>query len=120
MKEETFEFYRGTTYSRDFTLTGWSLSIEKMYFTVKEDVNNKNAVLQKTLGDGITLVHEEDGVKSFNILIEASDTDNMKTDFDYVFDIKVISPGSPEVVKNVVQTGVLRLKGSATSVYNEK
>lgn len=119
MKEETFEFYRGTTYSRDFTLTGWSLFIEKMYFTVKENINDKNPVLQKKLGDGITLVSDEDGVKTFNILIDATDTDNMKTDFDYVFDIKIVSPGEEEEIKDVVLTGVLRLTGSATAVYNE-
>lgn len=30
-----FEFYRGDTYSRDFTLTGWGLSIDKVYLLIK-------------------------------------------------------------------------------------
>ena len=29
----------------------------------------------------------EDGVKTFNLLIDATDTDHMKTDYDYTFDI---------------------------------
>lgn len=120
MKQELFEFYRGTTYSRDFTLAGWSLSIDKVYFTVKENIKDKKPVLQKRLENGITLVSDEDGVKTFNILIDATDTDNMKTDFDYVFDIKIISPGLEEDIKEVLMEGVLRLKGSATAVYNEE
>ena len=67
-----FEFYRGDTYQRDFTVTGWSLPISKVFFTVKEDIEKKNHVLQKTLGNGIELVDitqvdEVNEIKTYNL-----------------------------------------------------
>lgn len=118
--EEKFEFYRGDTYERDFTLTGWSFPISKVYFTVKENVKDKNAVLQKTLNNGITIVSDEGGVKVFNLMICCTDTDNMKTDYDYVFDIEIHSSGvDGDVIKKTILEGVLRLKPSSTRTCNE-
>lgn len=115
-----FEFYRGDTYQRDFTVDGWSFPVSKAYFTVKEKEEYKNAVLQKTLENGITLVSDENGVKTFNLLIDAIDTNYMKTDYDYVFDIEVHSKGSKgETLKQTIITGILRLKASATKTINE-
>ena len=115
-----FEFYRGDTYSRDFTVTGWSSSISKVFFTVKEDINKKNHVLQKTLDNGITLVSDENGVQTYNLLICCTDTDHMKTDYDYTFDIEIHSEGAKgEMIKKTIITGVVRLKGSATRTCNE-
>lgn len=115
-----FEFYRGDTYSRDFTVTGWSFPISKVFFTVKESVDKKNHVLQKTLDNGITFVDEENGIKTFNLKICCTDTDHMKTDFDYTFDIEIHSEGvNGEVIKKTIITGIVRLKGSATKSCNE-
>jgi hypothetical protein len=114
-----FEFYRGDTYTRDFTVTGWSLSISQIYFTVKEAVGDKKFVLQKTLGNGITLVDKEDGIETYNLKICCTDTDNMKTDKDYVFDIEIHSQGVEETIKKTIVTGTLRLKASATRTCNE-
>lgn len=115
-----FEFYRGDTYQRDFTVTGWSFPISKAYFTVKENTEKKNFVLQKTLDNGITLVSDEDGIKTYNLKICCTDTDKMKTDFDYTFDIEIHSNGvNGEVLKKTIITGIVRLKGSATKTCNE-
>lgn len=115
-----FEFYRGDTYQRDFTVTGWSFPISKVFFTVKESVDKKNHVLQKTLDNGITFVDEEDRIKTFNLKICCTDTDHMKTDFDYTFDIEIHSEGlNGEVLKKTIITGIVRLKGSATKSCNE-
>lgn len=115
-----FEFYRGDTYTRDFAISGWSFPVSKMYFTVKEDIEKKNYVLQKTLDDGITLVDETDDLKTYNLKICCTDTDNMKIDTDYVFDIEIHSQGvNGEVVKKTIITGIVRLKGSATKTCNE-
>lgn len=120
LENEIFEFYRGRTYSRDFTLTEWSLPVSKVYFTVKENEEYKNAVLQKTLGNGIKLVDDENGVKTYNILIDATDTDHMKADYDYVFDVTIHSEGTDgDVIKENAITGILRLKASATKTINE-
>ena len=116
----TFEFYIGNTYSRDFTLSGWSLFVDKVYFTVKEKETDKRAVLQKTLGNGITLVSEEDGVKTFNLLIDSTDTDDMKTDFEYPFDIEIHSTGADgKTIKKTLVVGTLNLLTNSTRTYNE-
>ncbi len=115
-----FEFYRGDTYQRDVTIEGWRFPISKVFFTVKESVDKKNHVLQKTLNNGITLVSDENGVKTFNLLICCTDTDHMKTDFDYTFDIEIHSEGAKgETLKKTIITGIVRLKGSATKTCNE-
>lgn len=115
-----FEFYRGDTYQRDFTISGWSFPISKVFFTVKEDIEKKNFVLQKTLDNGISLVDEENGVKTFNLTICCIDTEHMKIDTDYVFDIEIHSEGlNGEILKKTILTGTLRLKGSATKSCNE-
>lgn len=115
-----FEFYRGDTYSRDFTLSGWSFPVSKVYFTVKEKVEDKIAVLQKTLNNGITLVSDENGVKTFNLNICCTDTEEMKTDFEYIFDIEIHSPGAnEEVIKRTIITGSINLLPSSTRPCNE-
>ena len=120
MDNVLFSFYRGDTYQRDFTVTGWSFPISKVYFTVKEDTEKKKPVLQKTLNNGITLVSDEDGIKTFNLMICCTDTDHMKTGDDYVFDIEIHSKGiNGEVLKKTIITGIVRLKGSATRTCNE-
>lgn len=115
-----FEFYRGDTYTRDFTVTGWSFPVSKVFFTVKEDIEKKNFVLQKTLNNGITLVDEENGEQTFNLKICCIDTDHMKIDTDYTFDIEIHSNGvNGETLKKTIVTGIVRLKGSATRTCNE-
>lgn len=115
-----FEFFRGDTYSRDFVLTGWSLSVDKVYFTVKEKVTDKNAVLQKTLNNGITLMEETEDSKTFNLNICCTDTDEMKTDFEYAFDIEIHSTQeNGDVIKRTIITGTLNLLPSSTRTCNE-
>ena len=122
MEEVKFEFYRGDTYSRDFSISGISSDITKVYFTVKENVEDKKAVLQKTLGNGIVLTHEdkENIIKYYNLTICCTDTDNLKVDLDYVFDIEIHMPGtSDKPIKKTIITGTLRLKASSTRTCNE-
>ena len=121
MENVLFEFYRGDTYSRDFDITGFSLPIEKVFFTVKENLEDKKFALQKTYGDGISLVNEEGDTRTYNLTICCVDTDKMKADFDYVFDIEIHSPIIGDMpVKRTIITGTLRLKASATKTCNEK
>jgi hypothetical protein len=115
-----FEFYRGDTYTRDFTLTGWGLPISKVYFTVKEKVEDKNAVLQKKLGEGITLVEETEEGKTFNLTICCTDTDDLKAEYDYIFDIEIQSIGeNGDVIKKTIITGTMNLIASSTRTCNE-
>lgn len=120
MTDVIFEFYRGDTYSREFTITGWDSSIDKVYFTVKEKVTDKNAILQKKLDHGITLVDETEDSKTFNLNICCTDTDEMKTDFEYVFDIEIHSVFEDgTVIKKTIITGTLNLLASSTRTCNE-
>lgn len=123
-----FEFRKGDTYSRDFTITDYDLEISKVFFTVKNNSSDKRYVLQKSLiteggittSNGITLVSDEEGVKTYNILINATDTDNMKVDYDYFFDIELVSPGvGTDEIKQTPILGTFRLKEVATQTVNE-
>lgn len=119
MTDILFEFYRGDTYTRDFIVKGWSLPISNVYFTVKERVDNKKACLQKTLNNGITLVETTEEGHAFNLNICCTDTDCLKVDTDYVFDIELHAQVGEETVKKTIATGILRLKASATRSCNE-
>lgn len=115
-----FEFYKGRTYTRDFTITGFTQPVDEVFFTTCENTENKNFCLRKSLGKGITVVDtgtDEEGNQytTFNLLIDATDTDHMKTDFEYGFDI-VIKSGEKKIQ---VITGTLKLKGAYTKTCNE-
>lgn len=116
-----FEFYRGRTYTRDFTITGYTDTVTEMYFSLCENVNNKNTCIQKTLSDGqITVVDtgtdaEGNTYTTYNLLLEATDTDRLKTDMPYYFDIAIIS-GTKKVE---VMAGTMVLKGAVTKTCNE-
>ena len=120
IEDAKFVFRKGDTYSRDFTITDYEFDIDKVFFTIKNNSSDKRPVLQKRLNDGITLVSDEDGVKTYNILINATDTDNMKVDYDYFFDIELlttIAGGSD--IKQTPILGTLTLKEIATDTANE-
>lgn len=119
MTDVIFEFYRGDTYTRDFTVSGWSLPISNAYFTVKESVDHKKACFQKRLNEGIEIVDVTENEVTLNLRINATDTDGLKADFDYVFDIEIHSDLGEELVKKTIATGVLRVLASATKTCNE-
>lgn len=120
MENVLFEFYIGDTYTRDFTISGYSSEIDEIFFTAKKDENDKRYVMQKKLNNGITLVDTEEDTKTYNILIDASDTDDLKADTNYYFDIKIITPvTSGEQIEKTIITGTMRLKNHATRQYNE-
>ena len=89
MKDVLFEYYIGDTYTRDLTIDGYSDEISNIYFSVKQNNKDKRTVLQKTLDNGITLVDVQyDGEgniisRTYNLLIDAEDTETLKPDFDY-------------------------------------
>ena len=79
MEGVIFEFYRGDTYTRDFTISGYESSIDNVYFTVKESEQDKFSVISKKLNDGITVVDKDENSTTFNLLIKSIDTNNLKT-----------------------------------------
>ena len=121
MEDVLFEFYKGRTYTRDFEISGWSREIDQMYFTLKSAVDDKIYELQKTLGNGITLIEKGTNEAGepyhlFNLNIDATDTDELQINKNYIFDIAIISGN----IKETAMTGTLRLKGTATATNNEK
>lgn len=126
MKDVVFEYYIGDTYTRDLTITGYSAEITEMYFSVKKNNKDKNTVLQKTLDNGITLVDvqydDEDNIvsRTYNLLIEANDTEELRPDFDYSFDVEIVSPGvDNNDIKKTIITGIFRVNNTTTRNYNE-
>lgn len=126
MKDVVFEYYIGDTYTRDLTITGYSAEITEMYFSVKKNNKDKNTVLQKTLENGITLVdiqYDGDGnivSRTYNLLIEAEDTEELRPDFDYSFDVEIVSPGvDNNDIKKTIITGIFRVNNTTTRNYNE-
>lgn len=120
MENVMFEFYIGRTYTRDIKIT-WNRDIEQIYFTIKEDVQDKKYIMQKTLSKDIELADkdvDDEGRKYFvyNIFIHATDTDMLEINKKYVFDIVVVSGE----IKQTIVTGYLKLKGTATATNNER
>lgn len=86
MLRENISYVKGDTYSRGFTIEGYELPITQIYFTVKERSSDKEYVLQKTLNNGI----EADTSTRYVLTIEADDTNDLKTNYQYVFDIQIV------------------------------
>ena len=120
MDNVIFQFKRGRTYSRYFTITEYTDKVDKMLFTVCENEEDKNYKIRKTLDDGITIIDEgtdEKGVyyRTYNLFIKATDTDKLKIGKEYVFDITLYT-GS---IKLPVINGIMILEGTSTKTCNE-
>jgi hypothetical protein len=114
MEKINFNFVKGDTYSRGFTIEGFEHSINQVYFTVKEKTTDRNYVLQKRLTNGIEL--DPEVPNRYVLTIEADDTNNFKTNYNYVFDIQIVG----ETIKKTIIGGNLRLDDwDITSKVNE-
>lgn len=115
-KRENFAFVRGDTWSQNVTIRNNLDEITEIYFTVKETYNDKIAVIQKTLTTGgiVYLEDTEDGQK-YNVLINATDTDKMKVDTEYVYDMQIVSG----TTKITVLKGTITLEADVTKTINE-
>lgn len=114
MEKINFNFVKGDTYSRGFTIEGIEQPIKQVYFTVKEKSTNKNYAIQKMLTRGIEI--DQETPNRYVLTIEADDTNNLKTNFNYVFDIEIVT----ESIKRTIIGGYLRLEDwDITSKENE-
>lgn len=125
IENEVIEFYLGDTYTRDIIISKYTAPITEAYFTVKTDNVYKEFVLQKKLNNGIMLVDEgtnEDGeyYRTYNLNLDAEDTDDLKPDLNYSFDFEIISPGTSSTsIKQTIITGTFKVKNDTTKTYNE-
>ena len=114
MEKINFNFVKGDSYSRGFIVDNFPLSITQMYFTVKEKSSDRNFVIQKRLNQGI--IKDTDTANRYILSIDPSDTDDLKVNTNYVFDIEIIA-GS---YKKTIIGGNLKLDDwDITSKKNE-
>ena len=109
INDAKIEYVKGDTYSRDFTISGYEEDIDNVLFSVKNNDSDKRSVLKKSLDNGITLVSDEDGVKTYNILIDANDTDDLKVEYDYYFAIKIFTNETNNDIETTIIKGTFTL-----------
>ena len=114
MIKENFNFIKGDTFTKGFIIKNLTIDIDEIYFTVKEKSTDKNPVLQKRLNEGIK---KDPNIENRYVLnIDANDTNKLKTKYNYVFDIEIISAD----YKKTIIGGYLTLKDwDITSKVNE-
>ena len=123
MIETDLEFRIGDTYERNLTISKYADDIDEMYFSIKKNDDDKSVVLQKTLDNGITIVTDEtiDGVRyrTYQLFIDANDTENMKTGVEYPFDIEIVTDKDETKLKKTIVKGNVILNNATTRVWNE-
>lgn len=120
MEKINFNFIKGDTYTRGFRIENFEHTIEQVYFTVKQKSSDRMYVLQKTLGNGIKL--DPDVSNRYIITIDADDTNDLKVNYDYIFDVEIITaPIRGKAIKRTIIGGNLILNDwDITSERNEK
>lgn len=109
--QNIFSMVRGDTQSFELEITenNESVTVDNIYFTVKNDTHTDEVLFQKKLNDGITLTNDV-----YNITIDPSDTDSL--DYGrYAYDIEIIKNS----IKKTIAVGVLDIKEEVTFVINE-
>jgi len=113
MEKVNFNFIKGDTYSRGFTVD-LDYPINQVYFTVKEKSSDKKYLIQKTLNNGIK--QDLNNPKRYVLIIDPEDTDDLKVNYDYIFDIQIIT----DTMKRTIIGGYLTLDDwDITSAENE-
>ena len=64
---------------------------EKMYFTIKENNNQTEPVIQKSISQNTIKFSEDDYY--YRLIIEPEETDNLVFDTKYYFDVEIIHKG---------------------------
>lgn len=109
--QNIFSIVRGDTQSFELEITenNESITVDSIYFTVKNDTHTNEVLFQKKLNDGITLTNDV-----YNITIDPSDTDSL--DYGrYAYDIEIIKNS----IKKTIVVGVLDIKEEVTFTSNE-
>lgn len=114
MTIKNISYVRGNSYALTMTITGLhDLEITKMYLTVKDSYIDEEPAFQLSLGNGITKVENED--YKYNILFNPDDTEELKVDYPYYYDIKIVV-GS---LKKTIVEGSFTLDPNYTRATNE-
>ena len=107
------EFPRGDTYEKGFILKRGDTQItdqpDEVYFTVKNNYEEKNSLIQKTITNGGIVFNNG----HYTLKINPDDTDGRKYG-DYVFDFEFIFSGAKTTF-----CGKLKLTNEVTFAGNE-
>jgi hypothetical protein len=106
-----FSMVRGDTQSFELEIkeNDTAVTVDSIYFTVKNDAHTNEVLFQKKLNDGITLSNN-----IYNIIIDPSDTDEL--DYGrYAYDIEIIKNS----VKKTILVGILEISEEVTFTSNE-
>ena len=114
MNNIEWTWFRGDTCEKIINISGWDKEITQMYFTMKKEEKDKDVVLQKKLGNGIVKISNEE-TESYLLTIDATDTDDLLTDYGYVFDIEIVSG----TIKRTIVKGTITLTTDITQTINE-
>ena len=109
--QNIFSMVRGDTQSFELEITenNESVTVDSIYFTVKNDTHTDEVLFQKKLNDGITLTNDV-----YNITIDPSDTDSL--DYGrYAYDIEIIKNS----IKKTIAVGILEISEEVTFTSNE-
>lgn len=114
--KEDFKYIRGDTYVRYFSINKLLFSpITEIYYTVKQDQNNK-ALVMKTLGNGIDIISEDEERIHYMLTLNCHCTDRLKAETTYKHDIQVVTGD----VKRTLMKGELYLEKEVTTTHCEK
>lgn len=114
---KNFEAMRGDTFGQNVTIKNCLKDLTEIYFTVKESYDNKEYVIQKTLtGGGITFLDETEDTKKYNVCINATDSDSLKTNREYVYDMQLVAG----TTKKTILKGTIIFEDDVTRTSNEK
>ena len=111
---ENLEFYRGDTYCRNIVLENVKVPLDELYFSVRS-TDKAKIFIQKKLGRGLEVVSYEDTTYRVLLTIEATDTDGMQADFEYFYDLELISGKQ----KRTILEGTIVLATDYTRTRNE-
>ena len=115
MKKINIEFPKEHTYQRNIIISNCDLDITQIYFTVKEKPNSKYIAIQKKIGAGIELMDIDSNNKTYQLTITPDDTEKLKTDYNYGYDI-TIRGGQNNFYKDTLVIGSFKL----LSIYTTK
>lgn len=80
---------RGDTYSIGFKTEGIDQELDNVYFTCRDNLTDESNVLfQKSLGNGITLVDQEENIYSYNVRVAPEDTRDIQSG-TYYYDLQI-------------------------------
>lgn len=95
------EYTRGDTYALQMTFKNVTQDLTQAFFTVKENIDDEQPLIEKTIGAGITKINENFYKQQivYKLQLQAEDSRNLQVDFPYLYDLKI-------AVGNVIKTAI--------------